>query len=187
MGYRGVAIETRLVDITSLNVDAIVNAANTRLYMGGGVAGAIKRKGGQDIEDEAVSKGPIKIGEAVETSSGGLPSKFVIHSPTMELDFRTDEKKIRLAIRAALNKAEKLGIRSIAFPSLGTGVGGFSREEAARIMVKEIKNHIDEKTSEGEGAKKTPIEKILLTDINEPQVNAFKKYINEFLDNLKNS
>ncbi|RLI87482.1 MAG: macro domain-containing protein [Archaeoglobales archaeon] len=166
--YKGVEIVALLGDITKLEVDAIVNAANTRLIMGGGVAGAIKRAGGKEIEEEAVAKGPIKIGEAVETTAGKLKAKYVIHSPTMELDFKTDENKIRLAVRAALKKADELGIESIAFPAMGTGVGGFSREEAAKIMVEEIKKHIDGGTG---------IKKIILTDISEEQVKAFEKVI----------
>jgi len=168
MQHKSVEIETFLGDITKLEVDAIVNAANTRLFMGGGVAGAIKRAGGKEIEDEAVSKGPIKIGEAVETTAGKLKAKYVIHSPTMETDFRTDENKIRLAIKAALKKADELGIETIAFPALGTGVGGFSREEAAKLMVEEIKKHIDAGTN---------LKKIILSDINKEQVDAFKKFI----------
>jgi len=115
MNYKGVEIVSFHGDITTLEVDAIVNAANTRLVMGGGVAGAIKRAGGKEIEEEAVAKGPIRIGEAVETTAGKLKAKFVIHSPTMDMDFKTDENKIRLAVRAALKKAEELGIESIAF------------------------------------------------------------------------
>jgi O-acetyl-ADP-ribose deacetylase (regulator of RNase III) len=166
--YKGIEIETFLGDITKLEVDAIVNAANTGLFMGGGVAGAIKRAGGKEIEDEAVAKAPIKIGEAVETTAGKLKVKYVIHSPTMETDFITDENKIRLAIKAALQKADELGIESIAFPALGTGVGGFSREEAAKIMVEEIKEHINAGTK---------LKRIILSDINRKQVDAFKEFI----------
>lgn len=140
--------------------------------MGGGVAGAIKRAGGQEIEDEAVSKGPIKIGEAVETTAGKLKARYVIHSPTMELDFKTNEEKIRLAMKAALKKAEELGIKSIAFPALGTGVGGFSKSEAARIMVEEIKNSVDAGTD---------LERIILADISEEQVEEYRKRAEEIL------
>lgn len=170
MEYKGVKIEAFLGDITKLEVDAIVNAANTRLYMGGGVAGAIKRAGGKEIEDEAVKKGPIKIGEAVETTAGKLKAKYVIHSPTMELDFKTDENKIRLAMRAALKKADELEIESIAFPALGTGVGGFSKDKAAKVMVDELKKHIDEGTK---------LKKVILADINKDQVEWFSKVISE--------
>ncbi len=155
-------------DITKLEVDAIVNAANTHLRMGGGVAGAIKRAGGKEIEDEAVRQGPIKIGEAVATTAGKLKAKYVIHSPTMELDFRTDEEKIRLAMRAALKKAEELGVESIAFPALGTGVGGFPKDRAAKVMVEELKKHIES------GSR---LKKVILADISEDQVRYFEKEI----------
>ncbi len=170
--YRGVEVEAYLGDITKLEVDAIVNAANTRLVMGGGVAGAIKRAGGKEIEEEAVKQGPIKIGEAVATTAGRLKAKYVIHSPTMELDFKTDEQKIRLAMRAALKKADELEIESIAFPALGTGVGGFPKDKAARVMVEELKKHIDAGTG---------LKKVILADISEEQVEAFRRAIEEML------
>ena len=98
-------IEVVQGDLTELGVDAIVNAANNKLVMGGGVAGAIKRKGGRIIEEEAVKKGPIKIGEALATTAGVLPAKYVIHAATMGMDFKTDELKIRDACRNALKIA----------------------------------------------------------------------------------
>ena len=110
-------------DITELKVDAIVNAANNKLVMGGGVAGAIKRKGGQIIEDEAVKKAPIKIGEAVVTSAGNLLTKYIIHAATMDMSFKTDEIKIRDSARNSLKVAQELKISSIAFPALGCGTG----------------------------------------------------------------
>lgn len=168
--YKGVEIEALHADITKLEVDAIVNAANTHLIMGGGVAGAIKRAGGKEIEEEAMKKGPIKIGFAVATSAGKLKAKYVIHAPTMELDFKTDENKVRLATIAALKKAEELNISSLAFPALGTGVGGLAKDLVARIMVEELKKHIDSGTR---------IKKILLVDINADQVEFFKKELGE--------
>jgi len=134
-------------DITELKVEAIVNAANNKLVMGGGVAGAIKRKGGKIIEDEAVKKGPIKIGEAIVTSAGNLPSKYVIHAATMGMDFRTDELKIRNSCKDALRVAEELKINSIAFPALGCGVGGFPHLAAAKIMAQEVFRHLRETKS----------------------------------------
>lgn len=136
--------EVRLseADITELKVDAIVNAANNKLVMGGGVAGAIKRKGGLLIEAEAVGKGPIKIGEAVFTKAGKLPSKFVIHAATMDMTFKTDEIKIRNSCRSSLELAEKLKVFSIAFPALGCGTGGFSYLAAAKIMAQEVYRHL---------------------------------------------
>ncbi|MEM0330882.1 MAG: macro domain-containing protein [Archaeoglobaceae archaeon] len=168
--YKGIQIEALHEDITKLEVDAIVNAANTHLYMGGGVAGAIKRAGGKEIEEEAVKQGPIKIGTAIATSAGRLKAKFVIHSPTMELDFKTDENKVRLAMIAALKKAEELNVSSIAFPALGTGVGGLAKDLVAKIMVEELKKHID---------RGTKLKKIILADINEEQVGFFKKELGE--------
>lgn len=168
--YRGVEIEVLHGDITKLEVDAIVNAANTHLYMGGGVAGAIKRAGGKEIEEEAVKQGPIKIGSAVATSAGRLKAKFVIHAPTMELDFKTDENKVRLAMVSALKKAEELNVSSIAFPALGTGVGGLPKDIAAKIMVEELKRHIN---------RGTKLKKVILVDINADQVEFFKKELGE--------
>lgn len=134
-------------DITEVKADAIVNAANNRLWMGGGVAGAIKRKGGKSIEDEAMRLGPIPIGEAVATSAGTLNARYVIHAAGMGTDLRTDEEKIRDATLNSLKRADELGIESIAFPSIGTGVGGFSMEKAADIMLRTAITHIKGKTS----------------------------------------
>ena len=134
-------------DITDLAVDAIVNAANNKLVMGGGVAGAIKKKGGENIEKEAVKLGPIEIGAAVATAAGKLPAKFVIHAATMGIDFATDEIKIRNACGSALKVAEELKIQSIAFPALGCGTGGFPYLAAAKIMAQEIFKHLRENKS----------------------------------------
>jgi O-acetyl-ADP-ribose deacetylase (regulator of RNase III) len=122
-------------DITELEADALVNAANNQLWMGGGVAGALKRRGGKIIEAEAVSKGPIPIGEAVITTAGALSAKAVIHTAGMGTDLRTDADKIRNATYNALKRASEANFKSIAFPSIGTGVGGFPVKEAAAIML----------------------------------------------------
>lgn len=127
-------------DITTSNAEAIVNAANNHLWMGAGVAGAIKRAGGKIIEDEAVSKGPIPIGSAIETTAGNLKSKYVIHAAVMGQDLVTNETYIRDATRSVLNLCEKLKLKSVAFPALGTGVGGFPMEECAKIMIGEVLN-----------------------------------------------
>ena len=124
-------------DITESDCEAIVNAANNHFWMGGGVAGAIKRKGGIEIEREAMEQGPRPVGEAVLTRAGSLRSRFVIHAAVMGQDLQTDGDKIRAATRSSLALAELNGINSIAFPALGTGVGGFPFGEAARIMVHE--------------------------------------------------
>jgi O-acetyl-ADP-ribose deacetylase (regulator of RNase III) len=130
-------------DITLVETDAIVNAANNALWMGGGVAGAIKRAGGQEIEDEAVKLGPISVGEALVTGAGALKTRYVIHAAVMGTDLATDAGKIRTATKNSLCRAEELGLRSIAFPALGTGVGGFPYGEAAEIMLDVVNEHLD--------------------------------------------
>jgi len=136
-------MEIRLVqgDIAQQEADAIVNAANNHLWMGAGVAGAIKRAGGRQIEEEALAKGPIPIGEAVATGGGRLKARYVIHAAVMGQDLRTDADKIRRATQATLRCADELGLKSIAFPALGTGVGGFPLDECARIMLDAVEGH----------------------------------------------
>jgi O-acetyl-ADP-ribose deacetylase len=122
-------------DITECTVDAVVNAANNYLWMGAGVAGAIKRKGGQVIEDEAVRQGPIPIGEAIVTSAGSLKTGFVIHAAAMGQDLVTNAEMIQQATVNSLKRAMERRLESVALPALGTGVGGFPVHEAARVMV----------------------------------------------------
>lgn len=129
-------------DITQVEADAIVNAANNRLWMGAGVAGAIKRTGGEEIEREAVSKGPIPVGEAVVTTAGRLKATYVIHAAAMGQDLRTDAGKIAAATRNTLLRAKGLGLTSVAFPALGTGVGGFPAREAAKAMLGAVAEHL---------------------------------------------
>lgn len=124
-------------DITAYDGDAIVNAANNHFWMGGGVAGAIKRKGGAIIEEDAMRQGPKPVGQSVITGAGGLRTKFVVHAAVMGQDLQTDSAKIRSATRSALDLADSVGITTMAFPALGTGVGGFPISEAAKIMVGE--------------------------------------------------
>jgi O-acetyl-ADP-ribose deacetylase (regulator of RNase III)/ADP-ribose pyrophosphatase YjhB (NUDIX family) len=128
-------------------VDAIVNAANNQLLMGGGVAGAIKKKGGKIIEEEALSKGPIEIGQAITTGAGELAAKYIIHAATMGMDFKTDEVKIRTACKNSLYAANQLKINSIAFPALGCGSGGFPLLASAKIMAQEILRHLRQKNT----------------------------------------
>jgi O-acetyl-ADP-ribose deacetylase (regulator of RNase III) len=125
-------------DITTSNAEAIVNAANNHLWMGAGVAGAIKRAGGKEIEDEAISKGPIPVGSAIETNAGKLKAKYVIHAAVMGQDLVTNENYIREATKSVINLCEKLKLSSVAFPALGTGVGGFPLDECAEIMINEV-------------------------------------------------
>jgi O-acetyl-ADP-ribose deacetylase (regulator of RNase III) len=126
-------------DITEQNADAIVNAANNHLWMGAGVAGAIKRKGGTKIEKEAMSKGPVSVGEAVVTKAGELKAKYIIHAAVMGQDLITNEDYIKEATLNSLKRAEELKIKSVAFPAFGTGVGGFPIDRCARIMVDIVK------------------------------------------------
>jgi len=122
-------------DIAGLEVDAIANAANNQLWMGAGVAGAIKRAGGSEIEAEAMAQGPIEVGEAVATGGGSLRASHVIHGAVMGQDLRTDEELVGRTTRRVLEVADELGARSLALPAFGTGVGGFPLEDCARIMV----------------------------------------------------
>jgi len=140
---RNTQIDIVMGDIAEADTEAIVNAANNQLYMGSGVAGALKRKGGSSIEEEAVKKGPIPIGSAAVTSAGNLKAKYVVHAAVMGIDLITDAMKIRNATLSALNATEQIGAKSIAFPALGTGVGGFPLNEAARIMYKAIKEYLE--------------------------------------------
>ncbi|MCI0405769.1 MAG: macro domain-containing protein [candidate division Zixibacteria bacterium] len=137
--FGAVEIELKMGDISEIAADAIVNAANNRLWMGSGVAGALKRRGGKEIEDEAVKKGPIKVGQAVETTAGKLPARWVIHAAAMGQDLRSTSGAIAEATENSLILADKLGAVSIAFPALGTGVGGFSIAECAHLMLEEAR------------------------------------------------
>jgi O-acetyl-ADP-ribose deacetylase (regulator of RNase III) len=128
-------------DITGLEVDAIANAANNALWMGAGVAGAIKRAGGEEIEREAVAQGPIEVGEAVATAAGRLKARYVIHGAVMGQDLRTNGELITRTTRNCLELADELGCRSLALPAFGTGVGGFDLRECARLMVAAARAH----------------------------------------------
>jgi O-acetyl-ADP-ribose deacetylase len=128
-------------DITALDVDAIANASNDHLWMGAGVAGAIKRAGGGQIEREAVQQGPIEVGEAVATSGGKLAARWVIHGAVMGQDLRTNAELVRRTTESCLRVADELGAVSLAMPAFGTGVGGFPLEECARIMVEAVRRH----------------------------------------------
>src|SRR3954447_10999340 len=140
-------IEVREADITKLEVDAIANAANTRLMHGGGVAGAISRAGGPTIQEESSAAAPIELGAAVSTGAGRLSAKWVIHAATMHLGGPTSAEIIREATRGTLAEADRLGARSLALVAFGTGVGGFPIEEAARIEVEEVRRHVEGKSS----------------------------------------
>ncbi|MBN1444999.1 MAG: macro domain-containing protein [Candidatus Omnitrophica bacterium] len=133
----GTRVTVKEGNIAEEQVDAIVNAANNRMIMGGGVALAIKRAGGDVIEKLAMEKAPVRVGEAVHTRGGKLPAEYVIHAATMGMDFRTDAEKVRKSAASALLTANTLKISSIAFPALGCGTGGLSPGMVADIMIEE--------------------------------------------------
>ena len=136
-------IEVLDIDITTLEVDAIANAANTRLVHAGGVAAAISRAGGPAVQEESDARAPIGLGEAVETTAGDMPARWIIHAATMELGGSTSANVIRRATASALRRADELGARSLALVAFGTGVGGFPLDEAARIEVEEVRRALD--------------------------------------------
>ena len=161
-----IKIEVHHGDITQLELDALVNAANNRLWMGGGVASALKRAGGKEIEAEAVKKGPILVGEAAVTGAGKLKAKYIIHAAVMGQDLKTDAEKIRQATRNSLLRGDELGIKSIAFPALGTGVGGFPLDECAKIMITQVHQY---------SAKETGLERVVFVLYDEPAYQAFRQ------------
>jgi len=135
-----IAIEVKQGDITQSKTEAIVNAANNHLWMGSGVAGAIKRAGGEEIEKEAVSKGPIEVGQAVETTAGRLPYRYIIHAAGMGQDLRTNERIVHEVTKNCILLADRLKLKSISFPAIGTGVGGFPLDKCAEIMIDAVKS-----------------------------------------------
>jgi O-acetyl-ADP-ribose deacetylase len=132
-------LEVRDGDIAQVEADAIANAANDRLWMGGGVAGALKRVGGDEIEQEAMAIGGIPLGTVVATTAGRLSARWVIHGAVMGQDLRTDADLVQRTTRACLELADELGARSLALPAFGTGVGGFPLVRCASIMVEEAR------------------------------------------------
>jgi O-acetyl-ADP-ribose deacetylase len=162
------AIEALDTDITTLEVDAIANAANTRLLHGGGVAAAIARAGGPAIDEESRAVAPIGLGEAVETTGGDMPCRWVIHAATMELGGPTSADVIRRATASTLARADELGARSLALVAFGTGVGGFPLDEAARIEVEEVRRHLEAGS---------PLERIVFAVHGEPARAAFQAAI----------
>ncbi len=165
-------------DITELEVDAIVNAANNHLWMGAGVAGAIKRKGGEEIEREAVSKGPIPVGEAIVTSAGKLKAKYVIHAAVMGQDLRTSERMIREATYNSLLRADELSLKSVAFPAFGTGVGGFPFDRCARAMLDETCLYLTEMED-------TNLEEVIFVLYTDEVFKAFERELKNLKEKLE--
>lgn len=137
----GILVRTYIGSITTLSVDAVVNAANSDLWMGSGVAGAIKRKGGDIIEQEAMAQGPIKPGEAVITSAGALAAKYVVHCAGMSPGEPATFDFVKSSVREALRLATENELTSIAFPAIGAGVGGLSKEQSTKAIIEAIEDH----------------------------------------------
>lgn len=129
-------------DLTEMDTDAIVNAANNDLQHGGGVAGAIRRKGGAIIQEESNAIGSIPVGTAAITSGGQLKARYVIHAASMELGGRTDAKALRGSTAHSLRIANEKRIKTIAFPAVGTGIAQFPVEQCAEIMLREVVSHL---------------------------------------------
>ncbi len=163
---RGVEVHLQQGDITEVAVDAIVNAANNRFWMGAGVAGAIKRAGGKEIEEEAVAQGPVPIGEAVVTTAGALKAKHVIHAAAMGQDLTTDEQTIGAATRNSLKRASEWELASVALPALGTGVGHFPMGDCARVMLQTTVEFLQQHTS---------LKKVVFVLFDEGSYQAFRK------------
>jgi len=152
-------------DITQAKADAVVNAANSLGEMGGGVAGALRRAGGEQIEAEAKSHAPIPVGEAIATSAGTLPFRYIIHAPTMERPSQpTSLENVRKAALAALLCADSYGVKILAIPGLGTGVGKISPSGAAEVMVETLRNY-----------ETASIRKVILMDSDPAMTGAFRE------------
>ena len=134
-------------DLTDQAVDAVVNAANNDLQLGGGVAGAIRRRGGMSIQDECDQIGAIPLGEAAVTGAGQLKARYVIHAASMRLGQATSEKNLRLSTRNSLLRASERGLRSVACPAVGTGIAGFPLRRCAEVMLQEAAEHLGGETS----------------------------------------
>ena len=134
-------------DLTLEQVDAIVNAANTQLLLGSGVAGAIRERGGPSIQAECDAHGPVELGDAALTAAGDLPARYVIHAAGMDPGGRVSEESLRACTRRSLELAREHGCRSVAFPALGTGLGGFPLQRCVEIMLQEVDDHLAGETS----------------------------------------
>lgn len=160
-------------DITESATEAIVNAANNDLQLGAGVAGAIRRKGGPEIQAECDKIGPIALGEAAITTGGKLKAKYVIHAASMRLGARTTEPNLRASTRNSLKHAAEHGAKSIAFPAIGTGIAGFPIKRCAEVMLEEVRDHL---------GGKTPLERIEFVLFDRPAFEAFKDILEKMTD-----
>jgi O-acetyl-ADP-ribose deacetylase (regulator of RNase III) len=149
-----------------MDTDAIVNAANNDLQHGGGVAGAIRRKGGNVIQEESNVIGSIPVGGAAITSGGNLKARYVIHAASMQLGGRTTQHALRSSTAHSLRIATQKGLKTISFPAVGTGIAGFPMEECAEIMLAEVAAHLKQDTS---------VEKVFFVLFDDEALKTFKK------------
>jgi O-acetyl-ADP-ribose deacetylase len=159
-------IEIRLGDITDFDVDAIVNAANNDLQLGGGLAGAIRRKGGPQIQAQCDKIGTIPVGGAAITSGGNLKARHVIHAASMQLGGGTTAHSLRSSTAHALRIAAQNGLKSVALPAIGAGIGGFAMRACAEIMLQETVKHFEQPTS---------IEKVIFVLFDKPALDVFQE------------
>jgi len=159
-------ITLRQGDITDADVDAVVNAANTQLQLGAGVAGAIRRKGGPTIQQECDALGPIALGEAALTGGGQLKARYVIHAASMQLGGFTSESSLRDSTLNCLKRAEEKKLASIAFPAIGTGVAGFPLTRCAQVMLEEVHTHLNGPTT---------LQQVLFVLFDAPALNVFQQ------------
>lgn len=164
------SLEIVVGDIAELDVEAIANAANDHLWMGSGVAGAIKRAGGEAIEREAVAQGPLEKGDAVATTGGRLKARWVVHAAVMGQDLQTDANLIALATTRALEVADQLRVRSLALPAFGTGVGGFPIYACANIMVGQTRRFL-------EAHPRTALRRVVFCAFDDVAATAFKNAV----------
>ncbi|HDQ22984.1 MAG TPA: macro domain-containing protein [Candidatus Uhrbacteria bacterium] len=158
-------IQIQKGDITKVQADAIVNPANSFGWMGGGSAKAIKNAGGREIEDEVIAKSPLEIGKPVSTKVGNLNYKAIIHSPTVESpNDKALPYNVAMATRGALELADDMKFSVIAMPGMGTGIGGFPKKNAAKVMIEEIKKF-----------EPINLEKVILVDIDDELVEFWQK------------
>ncbi|MCZ6784222.1 MAG: macro domain-containing protein [Proteobacteria bacterium] len=130
-------------DITEQAVDAIVNAANSQLVLGAGVAGAIRARGGPSIQEECDAIGPIQVGDAAVTGAGDLPARFVIHAAGMPPGGSADEESVRSSLRRSFERAREKGCQTVAVPAIGAGIGGFSMQRCAEVSLEEARRHLE--------------------------------------------
>jgi O-acetyl-ADP-ribose deacetylase (regulator of RNase III) len=164
-------------DITEADTEAIVNAANNHLWMGSGVAGAIKSRGGAEIEKDAMAKGPIEVGQAVASIAGKLRYKYIIHAAGMGQDLRTDEDIIYEVTKNSLLLADSLRLKSLAFPALGAGVGGLSAPACAKAMIKAVREIEDKLQSPGKGPGLDRLERVVFVLFDKETYRAFSEQL----------